>query len=168
MPMRIHVLFITLIAAGCSTHAQSVCQDISYCRTLNTDQERACEMNAKQLAKEASSSGCSSQYDAYFACADDRYDCQGNVPTFTGCEMARADLDSCLAAGRADNACGALADSVNACGGGSPPDPSTPPAACTAADVCSARCYLDNVPDVCLPQPTQLTQAAQCSQQCPL
>lgn len=167
MPPRIHLLLVPLISAGCSTHAQSVCEKISYCRTLTTDQEHTCEADVKTLAAEASSSGCSPQYEAYFTCADDRYDCDANVPTFNGCEGARIALDECLANGRAANSCGGLATALAACGDGTPPDPSAPPIPCGATEVCSARCYLDNVTDVCLPQPIQLSRAAQCAQQCP-
>src|SRR5262249_9569340 len=166
MHPRIYLLLVPLISAGCSTHAQSVCQQIGYCRTYTTDQERTCEADVKALAAEASSSGCSPQYDTYFACADDHYDCQGNTPTFNGCDSARATLDDCLANGRALNACGELDNALAACGAGTPPDPFLPPAACGATEVCSARCYLDNVPDVCFPQPIQLSRATQCSQQC--
>lgn len=156
-------------AGGCDTHADSVCQDIGYCRSQSDDQVQTCKSNAKQLAAEAGSSGCSAQYESYFACADDKYDCKGNVPTFTGCEMARTELDACLAEGRAQNACGELESSLAQCPGGGTgtPDPSTPPAPCGAAEVCSARCYLDNVTDPCRPQPVQLTGAGHCAQQCP-
>ncbi len=168
MKLKLAILLLALALAACSTHAESVCQDIGYCTTLTSDQEHACETEVKELAVEASASGCSSQYDAYFACADDRYSCQGNVPTFNGCEMAREKLDSCLALGRANNACGELSDRVAQCGGGTSPDPSMPPVPCGAAEVCSARCYLNNVPDVCFPQAIQIAHAAQCAQQCPL
>lgn len=166
MRPRIHSLFVLLISAGCSTHADSVCHQIGYCRTFTIDQVNTCKADVKTLAAEASSSGCSPQYDAYFACADDHYDCQGNVPTFNGCEGARAALDDCLANGRAMNACGELANALAACGEATPADPSLPPAPCGATEVCSSRCYLDNVTDVCFPQPIQLSRASQCSQQC--
>jgi hypothetical protein len=168
MPMRTTMLLLAFASAACATHAESVCQDIGYCTTQSSDQVHSCELQVKQLALEASAAGCSSQYDAYFACADDRYDCKGNVPTFEGCESARAALDSCLAAGRANNACGELAARLAQCSGESSPDPSAPPGPCGAAEVCSSRCYLNSMPNVCLPQPTQLAQALQCVQSCPL
>jgi len=166
MHARIYLLLVPLISAGCSTHAQSVCQQIGYCRTYTTDQEHTCEADVKTLAAEAASSGCSPQYDAYFACADDRYDCQGNIPTFNGCEGARAALDDCLANGRAMNACGELANALAACGAPTPPDPLLPPSPCGSTEICCSRCYLDNVTDVCFPQPIQLSGAGQCAQQC--
>ncbi len=168
MEIRATVLLLALVSAACGTHAASVCQDISYCTTQTSDQEHACEVQVKQLATEAAASGCSSQYDAYFACADDRYECKGNVATFDGCEAAHRGLDSCLAQARGSNACGQLANQLAECSTEGPPDPSAPPAPCDVAGVCAARCYLDSVPNVCLPQPLQLSQAFQCAQLCPL
>ncbi len=167
MKHRIIVLLLALVCAGCATHADSVCQDISYCTTQTSDQERACELQAKQLAREAAPD-CSSQYNAYFACADDKYQCNGNVVSFPGCQSARDALDSCLNAKRASNACGELASKLGQCPGGTPSDPSVPPAPCGGAEVCSSRCYLDNVPDVCRPLPSELAHAIQCAQVCPL
>ena len=168
MPKWIAIVFGAL-AGACDTHADSVCQDIGYCRSLSDDQVQTCKSDAKQLAAEARGSGCSAQYDSYFACADDKYDCKGNVPTFTGCEIARTALDECLANGRAHNACGELESRLAQCPGNvnGTPDPSIPPAPCGAAEVCSARCYLDDVRDVCRPLPVQLTEAEQCAQRCP-
>jgi hypothetical protein len=167
MSTRVYFSWIALLAGGCTTAAQSVCQDIGYCKTFTPDQEHSCEMSVKQLETEAASSGCSSQYSAYFNCADDRYECEGNVPTFNGCEAAREALDLCLSMARASNACGQLSEMVAACGG-PPPDPTLPPSPCGAAEVCASRCYLDFVADVCFPQATQIAQAGQCAQQCPL
>ncbi len=118
MKPRIIVLLFVLAAVGCATKADNVCQDISYCTTQSSDQEHACEAQAKQLAREAAASDCSSQYNAYFDCAADKYQCNGNVVSFPGCESARDDLDSCLNAQRANNACGELASKLDQC-----PDP---------------------------------------------
>ena len=168
MPRWIAIVFGAL-AGACDSHADSVCHDIGYCRTLSDDQVQTCKTDAKQLATEARSSGCSAQYESYFACADDKYDCKGNVPTFSGCEAARTALDTCLAQARARNACGELESRLAQCPGNvtGTPDPSTPPAPCGAAEVCSARCYLDNVTDPCRPQPIQLAGAEQCAHRCP-
>jgi hypothetical protein len=174
MKLRILVPLFVLACAGCATNADSVCQDISYCTTQSSEQEHACEAQAKQLAREAAASGCSSQYNAYFACAADKYQCNGNVVSFPGCESARTALDSCLNAQRASNACGELASRLDQCPDAplidpAPSDPSaTTPAPCGGAEVCSSRCYLDNVTNVCRPQPNELARAVQCAQQCPL
>jgi hypothetical protein len=159
-------LFLAMLAlTACGTHADSVCQDIGYCRSESDDQITACQSEAKDLIEEARGSGCSAQVDAYFACAEERYECKGNVPTFSGCEAARAELDACLAQGRAQNACGELEVRLAAC----PAAAGTPiPAPCGAAEVCTSRCYLDSVANPCAPQPLELTQNAQCGQQCPL
>jgi hypothetical protein len=168
MRMHIMALLLPLASAACGTTADSVCQDIGNCRSESDDQVKACQAEAKDLASEASASGCSSPYSAYFSCADDRYECNGNLPAFAGCESARAALDACLSQARAQNACGELANGLAQCPAGGPPDSATPPAPCGAAEVCTSRCYLDSVTDVCRPLPLQLTQAAQCAQQCPL
>jgi hypothetical protein len=168
MKHRIIVLLLALVCVGCATHADSVCQSISYCTTQTADQEHACEMQVKRLAREAAPE-CSSKYEAYFACADDKYQCNGNVASFPGCQPARDALDSCMNAKRASNACGELASKLAQCpGAGTPSDPSVPPAPCGGAEVCSSRCYLDNVPDVCRPMPSEISRAIQCAQVCPL
>ena len=139
------------VACACDTHADSVCQDIGYCRSLSDDQVQTCRTDAKQLATEAGGSGCSAQYDSYFACADDKYECNGNVPTFTGCEVARTALDTCLAQARAHNACGELEFRLAQCPGNvtGTPDPSTPPAPCGAGGVLST--VLPRQRDGCVP-----------------
>jgi hypothetical protein len=172
MKLRMIILFLLLASAGCATHAESVCEHIANCTTQSLEQLHTCQVQVKQLAAEASASGCSSQYESYFACADDRYECRGNIPTFDGCERSRSALDSCLEGARANNSCGQLASKLARCPSPSSTDPSAPPdpappAACGAAELCAARCYLDNVTDVCLPQPGQLAQAFRCGQLCP-
>jgi hypothetical protein len=168
METRTVTVLLAISSLGCATHADSVCEDIGNCTTESSDQIQACQKQAKQLAAEASSSGCSSQFERYFSCADDHYECKGNVPTFLGCESARDALDTCLAQARANNSCGALSMLLALCPGELPPASSAPPAPCSAAEVCSSRCYLSSVADVCRPEPLQLTQAGRCAQLCPL
>jgi len=158
--------FIVLAAAACSSHSDSVCNDIGYCRSLSDQQIGACQKEAKSLAREAKDSGCSLQFDAYFSCADDRYQCRGNTPVFPGCETARSALDDCLGQARSPNACGQLARLFAQCPGGTP-EPSLLPTPCGAAELCAVRCYLDAVPDVCRPKPTELVDASRCAQTCP-
>jgi hypothetical protein len=159
-------ILLLSLASACATNPENVCQDVGYCTTQSDAQVQVCKANAQQLATEASASGCSAQYDAYFACADKAYLCTGNVPSFPGCDAERAALDACLEFGRAHNACGALDVALAACPTSSPPPPILP-APCSTAEVCASRCYLDAVTDVCRPQPLQLTQSTACTKSCP-
>jgi hypothetical protein len=168
MKMRTVILLAAIACSACASHAESVCENIGNCTTQSSDQIQACQKQVKQLAKEAAASGCSSQYEGYFSCADERFACKGNVPTFLGCESARASLDSCLEGARASTSCGQLSAKLSLCPGDLPaPAPSMPPSPCGEAEVCSSRCYLDFVSEVCRPEPLQLSQAAKCAQQCP-
>jgi len=167
--MRTRILLMLCLAgSACATSYDSVCYDIAYCTTLSNDEEQACEAQSGALKREAASSGCSGQFDAYFACAADHYQCNGNLASFPGCEGKFDALNACLAQGRANNACGELASRLAQCPGYIPPDPSVPLAPCGAAEVCSSRCYLGSVPDVCHPQPAEITDATRCSQTCPI
>ena len=168
MQMRTRLLALAITLTACATDPDSVCQDIGYCRTLSDDQVQTCQSQAKELLREAWASGCSGQYAAYFSCASSQYDCRGNVPSFAGCEAARAALDSCLAMGRSHNACGELATRLAACPAGTGgADPSAPPSPCGASEVCAASCYLRSVKDVCRPEPAEITDAARCAGACP-
>ena len=168
MPRAFTVFALALAAAACDSHAASVCQDIGYCTTQSDDQVSACKSEARQLSAEASRSSCDKAYADYFQCADDKYVCDGNTPGFPGCEAMRATLALCLVRGRANNACGELANRLAACpaaDGGSPPDVPQP---CTDPGVCGARCYLDQVADVCAPTPRDLADYQRCAASCPL
>ncbi len=160
------LLFSTL--AACSSASDSLCDDIGDCRTLSSDQVASCQREARALSAEAGASACGTQAAAWFACAGGRYECRGNVPTYSGCDPARSALDSCLARARATNSCGALASGLAACPGAtSTSDPAAPPPPCGAAEVCASRCYLDSVGNLCAPTPLQLSLAAQCTATCP-
>jgi hypothetical protein len=159
-------MFLAL-ASACATAPEKVCQDVGYCTTQSDAQVQACKDQAKQLGDESSASGCSSQYNAYFSCAEGAYTCTGNVPTFPGCDTDRAALDTCLEQGRAKNSCGTLETALTACPTTSTPPPPILPVPCSAAEVCASSCYLAAVSDVCRPQPMELTEYTACSQQCP-
>ena len=164
--MRALLAAAALALAACGTHADNVCEDIGLCRSQSDDQIAACQAEAKVLTIEARASGCGSAFDLYFSCADDHYVCTGNVPGFPGCSGPRAALDSCLTAARKNNSCGVLDVRLSACPSSTPaPDPV--PAPCGATELCSSRCFLDDVADVCRPQPIELVNFSHCVQQCP-
>jgi len=164
--MRAALAIAALGLAACSTHADNVCEDIGLCRSQSDDQIAACQAEAKTLTVEARASGCGTAVDLYFSCADAKYTCTRNVPSFPGCGGTHDSLDACLTAARDKNSCGVLAARLAACPSGSPA-PSPVPAPCGASELCSSRCFLDDVADVCRPQAAELVRFAHCVQQCP-
>jgi len=164
--MRAACIAFALALAACGTHADNVCEDVGLCRSQSDDQIAACQNEGKSLGIEARASGCGAQLDGYFSCADDRYACTGNVPAFPGCDSARAALDACLSGARDQNSCGKLDARLAACPTTSPP-PDPVPAPCGATELCSSRCFLDDVADVCRPLSLELVNFSHCVQQCP-
>jgi len=160
------------VLAGCSSHAETVCQDIGDCsQGGDSVWIAACQGEAKSLAAEANDVGCGSKYDAYYACADASYVCQGATALFPGCDDALAALDACLAAATAGTSCVALASAETACGGGGtdggPTPDAGPVAACTASRDCLASCYLRAVANTCAPSLQELETAQACGATCP-
>ena len=148
--------------AGCSSHAETVCQDIGDCSQGGDSVWIAsCQAEAKSLSAEANEAGCGSAYDAYYACADDSYTCQGATALFPGCDGKLAALDTCLALASATAACGGVGAD-----GGAGPDAGVPPT-CTAARDCLAACYLKSVANVCAPDVAELDAANACNASCP-
>ncbi|MHB1844850.1 MAG: hypothetical protein ACYCWW_08470 [Deltaproteobacteria bacterium] len=161
------LLWLIPLAAGCSSASDGVCQNLELCAN-QVGQTAACQAAADDLGAEAADSGCGPEFDGYFGCANQAYQCQGNQPLFLGCEPKRAELDACLEAKRASNACGALATALAACpqeDAGS--STSAVPSPCTASGVCAAHCYLSNVPNVCAPAPEALVLFEGCATACP-
>ena len=160
----------SLMLGGCESTAHRVCSDVTNCSHGGSDDYvTACRDEADDLAHEATRSGCSAAYDAYFSCADEHFECTGNKSTFPGCDAAAAVFDRCIDAGRASNACGELERRLAACPGESAgtrsaDEPSLEP--CTANGVCSSQCYLDSLADVCAPAPAELAAFADCAAHC--
>ena len=170
-----HCLAIfTLCAAltGCDSKSDTVCQDIANCSHGGSDDwVTACQTQADDLADEAKTSGCKDAYDAYVTCAEDHFECTGNKSNFNGCDARKDALDTCLTSARAENACGELDAELTTCGTPST-QPSNSPAddatlePCTTGGVCSARCYVDSIANVCAPTPTELSAFADCASHC--
>ncbi len=166
--------FFTLVAGvmlltGCDSDADSVCMDITNCSHAGSDDYfSACRAQNADLSHEATRSSCSAEFDAYFSCANEQFECQGNKSLFPGCDQKLSALDACLATGRADNACGELTTKLAACPSGTPApsNADTPLGPCSAEGVCSARCYLDSLADVCTPTPTELARFSDCASHC--
>lgn len=156
------------LLAGCESDAHHVCADVTNCSHGGSDDFlTACEAQSDDLAHEATRSGCDSAYNAYFACAEDHFECNGNESTFPSCEAVEAALDRCLAAGRANNACGELDARLADCPADASPGPSDASSEpCTANGACSAQCYLDSLRDVCAPTAAELSAFADCASHC--
>ena len=164
--MRAALALAALLLAACGTHADTVCDDIGLCRGQTDDQITACKTEAKAVVIESRASGCGGLADAFYACADASYACKGDTPSFPGCDAARAAIDACLEAARAQNSCGLLDARLAACPSARPPA-APAPAACGLTELCASRCFLDDVSDVCRPQAVELLGFAHCVQQCP-
>jgi hypothetical protein len=165
-------LALSCVLAGCDSKSDNVCGDIANCSHGGSDDwVNACRSQADDLSDEASRSACAAAYDAYFSCADAHFECDGNKSNFPGCEPDETALDTCLAAGRSNNACGELETKLAACGSSSA-QPSDAPASdtalqpCTTGGVCSASCYLDSLANVCAPTPAELSAFADCASHC--
>ena len=158
------------LVAGCDSDAHRVCSDVTNCSHGGSDDYlTGCNEQADDLSHEATRSGCDAAYDTYFSCAEDHFECTGNKSAFPSCEAAAAELDRCLVAGRANNACGELDARLAACPAGASGDVTDGGASlepCTANGVCSAQCYLASLADVCAPSPAELAAFADCASHC--
>lgn len=161
-----------LLAIGCDSAADTVCESVADCeRGGDSEWLTACQDEAKTLAKEASSLGCTSQFDDYYSCANDKFRCDGATAKFPTCEDERAALDDCFAQAQGKTACSELAATTSACSSSSPgaggAESETPAPACTPTRDCDARCYLDNVSSACAPNAAELSTVSNCSAACP-
>jgi hypothetical protein len=168
-PTIMFLLGLTVAGLACSSHQDSVCQNIGDCSYRgDNDWIASCQAEAKALGSEAAAIGCSSAFDQYYACADSSYSCRGATATFPGCDGALTALDDCIAAGTSSTACAMLSSAEAACaaaaGGGAD---GGLPAACTAARDCQARCYLTSVSDVCAPRVDEIQNVTACASGCP-
>ena len=165
--MRTHcgwVAVVLLAVTGCGSPAEQVCEGIGNCsQSGSADWIQQCSDEAHQLQKEASSAGCAVEFDRYFACANNRYDCVGNKATFVGCEADHAAFDRCLGSARDSTSCGELESRLSSCSdGGTVVRP-----ACTSLRACQARCLLDQVAEVCAPRLGELDLFTACAKSCP-
>ena len=157
------------LAPACDSDADNVCRDVGNCTHGGSDAWiTACRTQNDELADEATAVGCSAALDAYFACAEDHFACDGNRSSFPGCEPKQALYSACLTTKDAGTACGELARGLAHCAASDTTPHGSALAAnpCTASDDCSARCYLDSVPNPCAPLATELAAFADCASHC--
>jgi hypothetical protein len=159
-------LLLLGLAACPGTNADNVCLNIGLCEDQSDPTIDECKAQAESLYEESLDAGCGDAYTTYFGCANSAYTCNGNTPTFPGCQSDLDSLNGCLESAQASTSCGTLARALAACpgadAGGSGPIPSP----CTANGVCNASCYLQEVPNVCAPLPAQLSAYQACSAVC--
>ena len=167
---------LAMAVASCSSNTDDVCDNVGACtQGGSSDWIVSCKAEAKLLQDESSASGCASQFDAYYTCASSNFECTGATAGFPGCEAARAALDACLARSEAKTSCGKLAAKTATCGSptdsgptdSGPTDSGPVPAACSANRDCQARCFLDQVANVCAPGVAELASFSSCAAACP-
>ena len=162
------VLFLAVVLTGCDSDSDKACHDVGNCSHGGSDAwVTACSDQADALADEAAAVGCQPQFEAYFSCAEDRFECTGNRSSFPGCEAKLDAYSACLATKESGTACVALENELAACDPGSGDDDQVP-SPCTASGDCSARCYLDALADVCAPTAAELSAFADCASHCVL
>jgi hypothetical protein len=181
-------IIVALIVA-CSTNQENVCDAVGDCEQGgNSDWVQGCKDDAKLLKTEAQANGCGAALDDFYSCANGNFECNGATSSFPGCEGKQATLDACLTKVIAQTACGELAQKTSGCGDAGPnpnvdasvvPDASVVadasvsaadasiPAACSAMRDCHARCFLNDVTNLCAPTIEELTTFATCASMCP-
>jgi len=180
-------LALVAFAAGalvaCDSDSDKVCTDIGNCSHGGSDSWiTSCRAQNDELNDEADAVGCGTEFDAYFSCAEDHFECHGNQSSFPACDAKANAYSACLAAKANGTACAELDKKLAACddasssegGAGasassSDSDSSTgipDVTACSASGNCSSKCYLDHVPDVCAPRPIDLGDFADCADHC--
>ena len=158
-------LLAALLLAGCDSDSDKACQDVTNCSHGGSDDwVTACRDQNDELSDEAEAVGCQAAFDAYFTCANDHFECHGNQSSFPGCEAKLEAYSTCLATKEAGTACVALETKLAECDGADTSD--DVPTPCTASGDCSARCYLDELANVCTPTAAELAAFADCASHC--
>ena len=165
-----------LAVARCSSHTDSVCEDVGNCEQGGASQWiQSCESEANLLRTEAVDGGCGGAFDDYYTCANSKFTCTGVTATFPGCDDKRATLDSCIEALQTGTSCAALTASEAACAPSATTattdagaDAASPPPACDLARDCQASCYLGSVANACAPTVVELGTVTACASTCPL
>jgi hypothetical protein len=175
----VHLLGLALLAAaiggsGCDSDSDKVCANTGACsHGGSSDWIESCRHEADILGRQANDTGCRGQYDSYYACTADHFECHGATTSFPGCDEKNAALSQCLANAGENSACGQLAARNAACAvaadGGEAQDAGTaPPTGCDLNRECQARCFLDHVADSCAPDVDELAAYTDCAFSCPL
>jgi len=158
-------LALLLLLCACESDEQSYCDNVGDCSNKgSSDWIASCNDETSALETEAHAVGCGPQVDAYYACTNENFTCDGITSSFPGCDDDRAALDACIAAAQSGTACDELTQATSACPGA---QPDAGAASCDASRDCQARCYLDNVPSPCAPTAAQIQAVTSCASACP-
>jgi hypothetical protein len=164
------VTLTAVLALACDSDADITCRNVGNCTNGGSDDWiTACREQNDELSDEAAAVGCSATFDAYFACAEEHFECHGNQSSFPGCEAKLGAYSACLASSASATACAELARGIARCDANATHDADDPELAlspCTASGNCSARCYLDSVPNPCAPLAAELAAFADCASHC--
>jgi hypothetical protein len=180
---RHFALLVAVSLGACASNQDAVCQSVGDCaQSGSSDWIQGCRAEAKRLAGEANASQCGTQFDAYYACANSNFTCQGATPVFSGCDTKQSALDACLAAATSNTSCARLAAATRACRAAASVDAAVEdsgadaaldsgaaplPPACTLARDCEALCFLGQVGNVCAPGVAELSNFITCASSCP-
>ena len=163
------VALVATLAAACDSDADVACRDVGNCSHGGSDDWiTACREQNDELSDEADAVGCRAEFDAYFACAEAHFACHGNQSSFPTCAPKLGAYSACLAAKASGTSCVKLQQGLTECDAVARPpgDPELASSPCTASGECSARCYLDSVPNLCAPLAAELAAFADCASHC--
>lgn len=166
---RLLAALVATLVSACDSDADVACQNVGNCTHGGSDDWiTACREQNDELADEAGAVGCGAAFDAYFACAAEHFACHGNQSSFPGCEQKLSAYSACLAAQDSGTSCAKLEAALARCDASAPQpgDPAPAVTPCTASGDCSARCYLDSVPNPCAPLAAELAAFADCASRC--
>lgn len=165
MARALGLLLGALLLGGCDSDSDRACQDVGNCSHGGSDDWiTGCQEQNDALSDEAEAIGCQAEFDAYFACAEDHFECTGNQSTFPGCEAQLTSFSSCLDSKTDGTACSALDAELSECQPTRRADAAPTP--CTPSADCSARCYTGELRDVCAPTAEELARFAECATRC--
>ena len=163
------VALVAALAVGCDSDSDVACRDVGNCSHGGSDDWiTACREQNDELSDEADAVGCRAEFDAYFGCAEAHFACHGNQSSFPGCAPKLEAYSACLGAKAAGTSCVKLEQGLAECDAGAPPAdaPELALSPCSASGECSARCYLDSVPNLCAPLAAELAAFADCASHC--
>lgn len=162
------LILASLLLSACVSDEDNYCQNIADCTYGGSaDWVTACQQNVSGALTEAAQINCTTQFDAYYACTSNNFQCNGNTSSFPGCDSAFAVLNACIAMAESQPDSGATWCARLALATAQCTDASAPNEGCSAARDCEAQCFLTNVQNPCAPDINGLDAYTQCAASCP-